>query len=184
MTITTIEYTANSLAKDFQGQFLNLNEDQVEEADTHGHSSLVNICMDLTSNFNKSSIIRASNAFLCRKTYLVSEDSVEAVNLDVESFEYSSSLSEIVDNLHKEGYFIWAVDNIDSYGPQNIFDVELPEKSAFVYGRENDGLYAKEIELCDGMIYIPMAGAARSLNVAQAAAATMSEYTRQHRFSL
>lgn len=136
---------------------------------------LVNICMNLSSDFNKSSVIRANNAFLGRKVVFVGGyDGRPYIHV-----ESSNSLASIVHDLRAEGYTIWAVDNIEDLDPVSIFDQKLPSKSAFVYGSEQNGLRAEEIEFCDGIVFIPMPGIARSLNIAQAASIVMAEYSRQ-----
>ena len=98
-----------------------------------------------------------------------------------EVMKHADSLEEGVEHLHSEGYTVYAVDNTPALQPAVVYDVELPEKSAFVYGEEQRGLALEEAALCDAAIYIPQRGAVRSLNVAQAAAVIMAEYTRQHR---
>jgi len=185
MAITTIEYQTDRLSKNVQEQFLNLSAEQVKEAVAGGRSGLVNVCMNLTSDFNKSSVIRASNAFLCRETYIVGGkryDRRGTVGMHhFEVIKHADELAEVVEHLHSEGYVVYAVDNTPSMNPEVVYDVELPEKAAFVYGEEQTGLSAEEAALCDAAIYIPQRGVARSLNVAQAAAIMMGEYSRQHR---
>lgn len=146
---------------------------------------LVNICMNLSSDFNKSSVIRSNNAFLGRKVYIVGKrryDVRGAVGTrHYEHVEHSEELAPLIESLIAEGYVVCAVDNIPEYSPQNLFDVELPEKVAFLYGEEGLGLSAEAIELCNGpMIQVQMYGSVRSLNVAQCAAVLMAEYSRQH----
>lgn len=187
MAITVVEYQTNQLSKNVQEQFLNLSAEQIKEATAGGRSELVNICMNLTSDFNKSSVIRASNAFLCRETYLVGKKKYDrrgTVGMHhFEVIKHADTLSEVVDQLHSEGYIVFAVDNTLSLKPQVVYDAELPKKSAFVYGEEQAGLSEEDMALCDAGLYIPQRGIARSLNVAQAAAVMMSEYSRQHRIS-
>ena len=150
-------------------------------------TQLVNICMNLTKDFNKASVIRANNAFLGSSVYLVGSrhyNRVGAVGTHRYEHVYSAdNLEEVVKKLHQEGYVVYAVDNVESYKPKNIWDVVFPEKSAFVYGEEQRGLQPEDIVLCDDMVYISQVGSVRSLNVAQAAACVMSEYSRQHRMS-
>lgn len=136
---------------------------------------LVNICMNLKSNFNKSAVIRSNNAFLGRKVVFVGEYD----GAPYSHVESSTSLALIIESLRSEGYKIWAVDNIEKFSPVSIFEQEMPLKSAFVYGSEQSGLEDDDVNLCDGMVFIPMPGAARSFNIAQAAAIVMSEYNRQ-----
>lgn len=148
-------------------------------------TELVNVFANLTSDFNKASGIRANNAFLGKAVYIVGRhkyNRVGAVGTYLyEHVFHATDMKELFDKLHNEHYTIYAVDNIAKYNPKNIWDVEFPAKSAFVYGEECKGLDENVINLCDGMVYINQIGSVRSLNVAQAAACVMSEYSRQHR---
>lgn len=146
---------------------------------------LVNVCMNLTKDFNKGSVIRANNAFSGSHVYLVGNRRYNRVGaVGTHNYEHVSSadsLAEVVDVLKGEGYTVYAVDNLPEYSPKNIWDVEFPEKSAFVYGEEQRGLLPEEVSLCDAMVFIQQTGSVRSLNIAQAASCIMSEYSRQHR---
>lgn len=184
--ITAIEYHTDQLSKNVVEQFKNMEAAQIREAIAGGRSDLVNVCMNLTSDFNKSSVIRASNAFLCRETIIVGNRRFDRRgSLGLHHFEvikHADTLEEVVEYLHADGYTVYAVDNILELNPQAVYDVDLPSKSAFIYGEEQNGLSPEQIALCDSMVYIPQRGVARSLNVAQSAAVMMSEYNRQHRF--
>lgn len=146
---------------------------------------LVNICINLGHGFNISSIIRASNCFLAKETYIVGRkrfDRRGAVgSTHIENCYHADTFDEVLEILHPLGYTIFAVDNIPEYNPKNLFDADIPVKSAFVYGSEGDGLSKDIIDKCDEMIFIRQTGSIRSLNVAQAAACIMSEYTRRYR---
>lgn len=146
---------------------------------------LVNICMNLTNDFNKSNVVRSNNAFLGTKVYMVGNrryDRRGAVGTqNYETIEHSENLNDVVNALRADGYVIYAVDNNTEHDPCSVWDVELPDKTAFVYGEEMRGLSEEEIALCDRMIFIPMFGSVRSLNVGTAAAIMMNEYARQHR---
>lgn len=148
-------------------------------------TELVNVCMNLTNDFNKASVLRAGNAFLAKEIYFVGNKKTDRRGMTglhhLEVVRHADTLEELVEHLHSEGYTVYAVDNTPSLNPKSVYAVKLPEKSAFVYGEEQRGLTAEETALCDGALYIPQRGAVRSLNIAQAAAVMMSEYTRQHR---
>lgn len=148
-------------------------------------TKLVNVCMNLTNDFNKASVIRANNAFLGNEVYIVGRRKYNRMGtVGTHKYEHVKSadnLHEVIESLHEDGYTVYAVDNIESYNPKNIWDVDFPEKSAFVYGEEGLGLSQESIDLCDDMVYISQYGSVRSLNVACAATAIMSEYSRQHR---
>jgi len=147
-------------------------------------SECINIFINLSGDFNKASAIRSHNAFLGKEVYIVGRrryDTRGTVGTyHYENVYHADDLREVVDKLHREGYIIFAVDNIEKYNPENIFDVEFPIKSAFLYGEEGDGLSKRSIQMCDRMIYIQQYGSVRSLNVASAASIIMYEYTRQY----
>lgn len=149
-------------------------------------TQLVNICQNLSGDFNKASIIRANNAFLGKEVYLVGRrryDRRGCVGMQVyEHVYHADNMEEVIDKLHKEEYVVYAVDNIQEYNPINIWDCDFPEKSAFVYGEENAGLSKETIEMCNRMCYIQQRGSVRSLNVAQAAACIMMEYSRRYHY--
>jgi len=147
-------------------------------------SPMVNIFVNLQGEYNKASAIRSHNAFLGKEVYIVGRrryDVRGAVGTNhYETIYHADDLREVVDKLHGEGYTIFAVDNIEKYNPENIFDVQFPIKSAFLYGEEGDGLSKRSIQMCDRMIYIQQYGSVRSLNVASAASIIMYEYTKQY----
>ena len=57
---------------------------------------------------------------------------------------------------------------------------ELPEKIAFIFGNEKDGLQSDFLELSDKVIELPACGMKNSLNVANAFSATIYEYFRRY----
>lgn len=146
---------------------------------------MVNVCMNLTNDFNKSAVIRSNNSFLGERVILVGKrrfDRRGAVGThSYEHIWHAEDFKDVFDTLKADGYTIYAVDNIESYDPLPLWDTQLPEKSAFVYGEEQLGLSDEVIKMCDAMLFIPMYGSVRSLNVGTAAAIMMSEYARQHR---
>lgn len=146
---------------------------------------LVNVCMNLTNDFNKSNVVRSNNAFLGSKVYMVGKRRYDRRGTvgthNYEHIEHSETLEEVINTLRADGYTIYAVDNITAHEPVSVWDTVLPTKTAFVYGEEMRGLSDDEIALCDAMIFIPMFGSVRSLNVGTAAAIMMNEYARQNR---
>lgn len=148
-------------------------------------TDLVNIVCQSRSDLNTACIIRSSNAFLAKETYVIGRKKVDprgAVGMNhYEKVFHADYLKEVVDKLHDLGYTIFAVDNIMEYAPKNLWDANIPKKSAFVYGNESVGLTQEDIELTDKMVYIQQDGAVRSLNVACAATCVMAEYSRRYR---
>lgn len=60
-----------------------------------------------------------------------------------------------------------------------IYDTELPKDVAFIVGSESRGLSDALLAQCDKVVYIPVPGPTRSLNVSHAAAVAMFEWLRQ-----
>ena len=62
-----------------------------------------------------------------------------------------------------------------------IYDTQLPEDVAFIVGSESHGLSDELLAQCDMVVYIPVPGPTRSLNVSHAAAVALFEWQRQMR---
>jgi len=67
----------------------------------------------------------------------------------------------------------------DEDGDHDVFDFDLTQPTLLLIGNETKGLSAAWRERCDHMISIPMAGAASSLNAANAATVVLYEALRQ-----
>jgi putative hydrolase of the HAD superfamily len=85
-------------------------------------------------------------------------------------------------DLHKivpEGKQIVAIETADN--ATCIYDTQLPEDVAFIVGSESHGLSEDLLAQCDKVVYIPVPGPTRSLNVSHAAAVALFEWLRQMR---
>jgi tRNA G18 (ribose-2'-O)-methylase SpoU len=85
-------------------------------------------------------------------------------------------------DLHKivpEGKTIVAIETADN--ATCIYDTQLPEDVVFVVGSESHGLSEDLLGQCDMVVYIPVPGPTRSLNVSHAAAVALFEWQRQMR---
>lgn len=60
-----------------------------------------------------------------------------------------------------------------------IYDTQLPGNVAFVVGSERFGIREEILAQCDMVVYIPVPGPTRSLNVSHAAAVALFEWQRQ-----
>lgn len=83
-------------------------------------------------------------------------------------------------DLHKivpNGKKIVAIETADN--ATCIYDTPLPEDVAFIVGSERNGLSEDLLAQCDMVVYIPVPGPTRSLNVSHAAAVALFEWQRQ-----
>lgn len=145
----------------------------------------INVCMNLTGDFSKSSIVRNANAWLAKETWMVGRrrfDVRGAVGTHhYEKVKHSETWEEVRDYLRSEGYTLYAIDNIPEYSPKIFYNSNIAEKAAFIFGEEQAGLSEDVIKDCDEMLYIPQFGSVRSVNVAVAAGVIMNEWVRQHK---
>ena len=61
----------------------------------------------------------------------------------------------------------------------SLYDVDLSQRVALVFGNEQRGATDEAVDLADGTIYIPMMGMVESLNISVACAVTLYEALRQ-----
>ena len=83
-------------------------------------------------------------------------------------------------DLHKivpSGKAIVAIETADN--ATCIYDTQLPEDIAFMVGNERNGIAEDLLKQCDKVVYIPVPGPTRSLNVSHAAAVALFEWQRQ-----
>jgi len=90
-------------------------------------------------------------------------------------FSEENDLRKIV----PEGKKIVAIETADN--ATCIYDTPLPEDVAFVVGSESHGMNEDLLAQCDTVVYIPVPGPTRSLNVSHAAAVALFEWQRQMR---
>ena len=76
-----------------------------------------------------------------------------------------------------EGKTIVAIETADN--ATCIYDTPLPENAAFIVGSERHGIGEDLLKQCDMVVYIPVPGPTRSLNVSHAAAVALFEWQRQ-----
>lgn len=76
-----------------------------------------------------------------------------------------------------EGKSIVAIETADN--ATCIYDTKLPKDVAFIVGSESHGLSEELLKQCDMVVYIPVPGPTRSLNVSHAAAVALFEWQRQ-----
>ena len=88
-------------------------------------------------------------------------------------FSEESDLRKIV----PEGKKIVAIETSDN--ATCIYDTQLPEDVAFIVGSERNGLSDELLAKCDMVVYSPVPGPTRSLNVSHAAAVALFEWQRQ-----
>ena len=150
---------------------------------------LIVVLDDVRSLYNVGSVFRTGDAFrieavyLCgitatpphpeiHKTALGGEDSVD--------WRYFQTAEEAVAELHRNGYFVYAIEQVE--GSTKLQDLTLPAtkkpKTAVVFGNEVKGVHQTVVDLCDDCLEIPQFGTKHSLNVSVTAGTVIWEFAR------
>lgn len=89
------------------------------------------------------------------KTALGADESVD--------WKYFETTAEACEHLQSEGYKIFAVEQVEN--SIKLSDFKTPEKSAYIFGNEVDGVDDEVLKYCEQAIEIPQEGTKHSLNV-------------------
>ncbi len=87
------------------------------------------------------------------------------------------SIDDCYKFLRNEGFAIYATRIADD--TNNLYDLDLDQKIALVFGNENRGVSDEAAKKADGTFQVPMFGMIQSLNVSVACAVTLFEALRQ-----
>lgn len=143
------------------------------------------------SVFRSADTFRAERLCLCgitacppmpeiHKTALGAEDSVE--------WKHYASATECVEELHRQGYVVFAVEQCHGSMMLNEFSIKdflakqgkpVNTPIAVILGNEVHGVTQEAIDMCDGCLEIPQLGTKHSLNVSVTAGIIIWEFARQ-----
>ena len=148
---------------------------------------LIVVLDDVRSLHNVGSVFRTSDAFrveavwLCgitatpphpeiHKTALGAEDSVD--------WRYFKTADEAVDELHRQGYFVYSIEQVE--GSTKLQHLDVPNSPyAIVLGNEVKGVHQSVVDASDGCLEIPQFGTKHSLNVSVTAGIVIWEFARR-----
>ena len=88
-----------------------------------------------------------------------------------------SSIKACYDQLHKEGFLIYAT-HLGTKS-SSLYNLDLTNNVALVFGNEHRGVSQEAAKRADGNFQIPMTGMIQSLNVSVACAVSLYEAFRQ-----
>lgn len=151
-----------------------LNRISVEEFKSIQKIPLVVVLDDIRSLHNIGSVFRTSDAFCIERIYLCGitacppHPEIHKTALGAEftvDWEYVENTVETVDNLKKEGYFVYSVEQTEGSVMLNELHLDKTKKYAVIFGNEVKGVKQEVIDHSDGCIEIPQYGTKHSLNV-------------------
>ena len=146
----------------------------VEEFQQAEKMPLIVVLDDVRSMYNVGSVFRTCDTFrveavyLCgisctppateiHKTALGAEESV--------SWKYFKTALEAVEELKKQGYTVFSVEQVEHSTKLQTFVPEKGKKYAVVMGNEVKGVHQEVVDASDGCLEIPQLGTKHSMNV-------------------
>lgn len=126
---------------------------------------------------NVGAFFRTADAFaverivLCGITATPPNREIHKTALGAEAtvpWSYGPSTSDCVAALRREGFLVYAVEQVEGAVPLDEFHPDPQRKYALVFGNEVDGVAQQVVDAADGAIEIPQAGTKHSINVSVA----------------
>ncbi len=142
---------------------------------------MIVILDNIRSINNVGSIFRTADALGIEKIYLcgITPDPFDRfgrprqqfvkISLGAEQsvpWEKADSTARLIAKLKNDGVTIIAVELAEDAIPYYRLKIKNPDKIAFVFGNEVDGVSKAVLKKCDSVIEVPMRGMKESLNVA------------------
>jgi 23S rRNA (guanosine2251-2'-O)-methyltransferase len=161
-----------------------LNRKSVDEFKDADKIEVIAVLENIRSAYNVGSVFRTADAFLIEGVYITGytarpphkEISKTALGAqDSVDWSYFEKTKIAIEELKKNGYKIFAVEQVaDSISLENLSTLDI-DKIAFIFGNEVSGVEQDTILLCDGCIEIPQFGVKHSLNISVAAGIVLWE---------
>ncbi len=149
---------------------LNINEFQQSKK-----LPLIVVLDNVRSLYNVGSIFRSCDAFrveslyLCGITAIPPNTEIHKTALGAEesiSWRYFNTTQEAIEELKRQNYLIYSVEQVKGSTKLNKFIPNLSEQHyAIILGNEVKGVQQNIVDLSDGCIEIPQFGTKHSLNV-------------------
>ncbi len=155
-----------------------LNRISVDEYKHTDKTPLTVVLDNIRSCNNIGSVFRTSDALLIEKIYLCGitatppNKDIHKTALDAEksvSWEYQENTEDAVSKLQKEGYKVYAIEQVENSILLPDFKPAKNEKIAIVFGNEVKGVKQSVVNICDGSIEIPQFGTKHSFNISVSA---------------
>lgn len=155
-----------------------LNRISVDQFKQTKKTPLIVVLDNIRSCNNIGSVFRTSDALLIEKIYLCGitatppNNEIRKTALDAEKsvdWEYCENTEDTVSNLQKNGYKVYAIEQVENSIMLPDFQPEESKKVALVFGNEVKGVKQSVVDICDGSIEIPQYGTKHSFNISVSA---------------
>jgi 23S rRNA (guanosine2251-2'-O)-methyltransferase len=167
-----------------------LNRKSVDEFKESEKNPVIAVLENIRSAYNVGSVFRTADAFLIESIFITGytakpphkEITKTALGAqDTVDWKYFETTNDAIEDLKKDGYKVYAVEQVtDSISLEKFSDLNI-EKIALIFGNEVTGVDEKIISLCDGCIEIPQFGMKHSLNISVAAGIVLWEAVKTNK---
>lgn len=151
-----------------------LGRKSIEEFKQADKTPIILVLDNIRSLNNVGSAFRTADAFLiesiclCGVTGTPPNKEIEKTALgatETVSWKQYINTVDCVNELKKNGYKVYAIEQVENSIFLQNFKVNAKEKMALVFGNEVYGVEQEVIDVCDGSIEIPQLGTKHSLNI-------------------
>ena len=142
----------------------------------------------MRSLYNVGSVFRTSDAYRVQKIWLCGLTStppnaeIHKTALGAEfSVEWGSEADtlQVIRNLQKEGYVVFAVEQVEGSVSLENIELDPTKKYAVVMGHEVNGVQQSVVDACDYCLELPQYGTKHSLNVSVTTGIVIWEFFKQ-----
>lgn len=167
---------------------IELNRISLEEFKSTPKTPLVVVLDNIRSCNNIGSVFRTSDALLIKKIYLCGitatppNAEIRKTALDSEKsveWEYVEKTENVVTNLQKQGFKVYAIEQVENSISLLDYSPASNEKVAVVFGNEVKGVQQSVVNICDGSIEIPQFGTKHSFNISVSAGIVLWDIFRK-----
>ena len=92
---------------------------------------------------------------------------------------YAADAVTLVDEFHAQGYYVYAVEQVEGSVSLEKLSLSSDKKYAVVLGNEVNGVQQSVVDKCDACLEIPQYGTKHSLNVSVTAGLVIWDFFKQ-----
>lgn len=172
--------------RNVRDEFKGLSTDAIKHSLSQRSNSLHIVCSNEIKDFNWGSVVRSANSFNVGSITFVGKKSYDrrgAVGAQnyMEIDYYPGSLEGYIDLLKFHPISLVAAEYDPDYKMAALPDFQWQTNTCLFFGEEGRSLPKSVLDLMDDIVYVPMYGSVRSLNLASCATTFMYDYDMKMR---
>ena len=166
-------------------------EERIRNVLNHRQPDLVVVMENVHDPHNIMAVARSCDSVGVQTMYIIQDETKKGFNRERQGTKSSASANKWLDfidfpstkdclsHLKKEGFRIFSTHL--GAGAQEIYEIDLTQKVALLFGNEKYGISEEALSMSDGNFIIPQVGMIKSLNISVACAVSLYEAFRQRK---